>query len=396
MDYARLVLWLPSPAMTSRLGATLVVVLALAACPQAAHPTYLRRDPVYADSAAARDALVKELLEYVANKDDRGIARLLGSPLGFGGVWFPDTVCRREFSGAGEIPESGIDELARCLSTLPLKPSARVHPYPDVAVFEYEPGIEIEAMFDPDDGGHLVWMGYAGRRDVKDALPTVTQASFVAVRNPGTPLALEPATQQAIADDLAAHGGGDKPFAWFKVCVDATGAVTGVHPRLTSSLVAEDAFAAWIKTWTFQPYMLGDQPSPVCSLVMITPDGESQGGVMPPPMPSDMAERIVVTPGALGRPLAGEFRAPVSPAPKKNEKKPGLIVTATAMYCIDDIGQVDEAVVMKSTGDRKLDEQVRTQLLALRYAPVVDAGTPVRVCTHVSFPYRRPEEDDDY
>jgi len=366
-----------------------VVAVLLLGCSQAAHPKYVRSDPVYTELSQARDALVKELFEYIAAKDDRGIAHLLGSPLGFGGVWFPDTTCRREFSGAGQIPESGIDELARCLSLLPLRPSARTHPYPDVAVFEYEPGIEIEAMFDPDDGGHLMWIGYVGRRDIKDALPTVTQASLLALRNPVEPLALEPAVQDAIA-----VGGAEPPFAWFKVCIDATGVVTGVHPRLTSNLVAQNAFAAWIKSWTFAPYKLGDQPSPVCAMVMITPSGESASGVMPPPMPSDMPERIVVTPGAFGPLLAGAFQPPVSPALKKNEK-PGLMLTATAMYCIDEIGQVDQVVMMRSTEDKKVDDQVTAGLMKLRYSPLVVDGVPVSACTHLMFPYRRPPPSDD-
>src|SRR5215216_1169024 len=61
------------------------------------------------------DTLIKELLEFTATSDDRGIAHMLTTPLGYGGLWFPDTTCRRQFSGAGVIPESGIDVFATCL-----------------------------------------------------------------------------------------------------------------------------------------------------------------------------------------------------------------------------------------------------------------------------------------
>jgi hypothetical protein len=366
-----------------RIRACVAFAVLLLGCSGSAGGKYTRTDSRFADLEASRDALVKEFLGFIEQKDDRGIAHMLQTPLGYGGLWFPDTACRRRFSGAGVIPEAGIDELAKCVSTLPIKLSERKHGYADVAVFEYEPGIEIEALFDPEEGGHLSWIGFVGRRDVKDALPTVTQASRLAQRNEIAPLALDEATRKAIDDELAVDPEHEAAAtAWFKVCIDATGAVTGVHPRLTSSLTAQDALATWIRTWTFRSYKLGEQPSPVCSMLWMSTEGERPGGVMPFPVPPDLADAIVVELGALGAPLEEATKTGITIGRPRLEGTHTVLRWAL-LFCIDTVGQVDKVYVMRSSGDRKLDDEHRKGFLTRRYAPLVFRGTPVRACAHV-------------
>jgi hypothetical protein len=372
----------------------LVLVAGLGACVASAN-NYVR-PPV---KVATVESLAAELIEFTTTHDDRGIAHMLSVPLGYGGMWFADTACKRQFAVAGAIPEQGIDLLASCISALPMTRSTRTHPNPNVIVFTYGAGIEVEALLDPADGGHIRWIGYVSRRDLKDALPTVTQDALMALRNDVPPLVLDEPTRAEIQRELAVHlvvkEPGPEPSSpvrtWFKVCIDVGGAVTGVHARLTTSVAAQEAFAAWIKTWTFQPFKLGEQPSPVCSLVVVDENGPIAGTSMPPTIPSDMPEAaVVMTPHAFGDLVAGSKL--ITPSPddmtKIRKQRTGPI-TAQVFYCIDPIGQVDYAKVMATTELPDYDRRLADGVLQWKFAPYVVRGAPVRGCTFVTFKYNQ-------
>jgi hypothetical protein len=371
-------------AMAKRAAALVLILIACGSGTQG--NKYGRRQQVATSTAK----LVSELVEFTTNHNDRGIAHMLATPLGYGGLWFPDPTCRRQFGPAGLIPESGIDIFATCMSRLHLVKSTRAHLFPDVAVFTYEPGLEIEALFDPSDGGHVTWIGYAGRRDLKDALPTVTQEALIPLRNEVPPLVVDDAIRAEIDREVS----GRAAYAWFKVCIDATGAVTGVHPRLASSLVAQDVLAPWVKTWSFKSFKLGDQPSPVCSLMYLDlPAGSSQPTMTPPPVPPEQAGAIVVSSDAFGPLLEGDQTiTPDGSAIDEARARGATTLGATVMYCLDDIGKVETAVIMQSTGSPRLDKELTAKALAWRFAPFTFRGTPTRACTHTTLTYNVPVE----
>jgi TonB family protein len=340
--------------------------------------------------------LADELISYTAAHDDRGLAHMLGLPLGFGGVWFPDAQCRREFGGAGQITEARIDLFAKCLSAVPLVRAPQQHTYPEVVVFTYAPGILIEALLDPDDGGHVRWLGYAGRRDKRDALPTLTQEALLAQRHEVASMVLDTATEAEVARELGQARQPPDRYVWFKICVDAAGAVTSANPRGTSSIALEAAYAAWIKTWTFAPFVLGGQPSPVCGLVMFGGDGPIPNAElpqfgMPPPVPEQEAAAHVVDAAVLGDRLGGDARLAPDEAEQAYIAEHALApVDGIVFYCLDEDGRVDRARLMRSTGMASYDKRLVEGVQSWRFAPYVVHGQPQRVCsfTHWMFGQR--------
>ncbi len=206
--------------------------------------------------AVIGDALVKA----IGTHDVATIASVLEAPLAFGGLWFTDAECARQFPTQTKIAADRISAFAACLATLPLQISPRGHTMPDIVVLEYEPGFEVELQY-ATQGEHawVTWIGYAGRRDPKDALPTITGAALDHLRIGPAPLQLDATTQAALTADAREF---ELPFeyAWLKVCIDATGAVTGVHSREITSGAAEEAFSAAARTWSFHPFEVGRQP----------------------------------------------------------------------------------------------------------------------------------------
>jgi TonB family protein len=367
-----------------RTGALAVLVVLLLGCGGG----YARRN-AWVGPKEARDNGTKALLAYIERKDDRGIANMLSSRLGYGGAWFPDSACRRKFSGVGTIPASGIDAFARCLVNLPLAISPREHPYPDVAILTYAPGIEIEARFEAGFDGKLVWIGYVSRSDTEDALPTVSAEALLALRNEVPALAIEEATRKQIADELRGHAGAarDGPvYTWFKVCVDATGAVSDVDPRQTSSVIAQDVFESWIRQWSFRPFKLGDRPSPVCSLILVDePMGAAKDVRRPLPVPPEHAEHLFLVPGGLGELLEGTTLIRPDDDTMSRFVPTGRPLVALAAFCVDDVGRVDTAVVMRSSNYRRYDNALVEGIKKWRFPPVVRSGAPVRACSHASF-----------
>ena len=81
--------------------------------------------------------------------------------------------------------------------------------------------------------GKLRWIGFVARTSQQDALPTVTQRALEALRTEA-PATFDDATRAELDRELAKTKE-PSTWAWFKVCIDGSGAVTGVHPRATPS-----------------------------------------------------------------------------------------------------------------------------------------------------------------
>lgn len=331
----------------------------------------------------------RELIAVTARGDAAATRAMLEDPIGFGGVWFEDAACRRKLSTMGTIQGAGLDVLAACLATLRLSKSTRSNPYPDVAVLTYGPGLEIEARFELGRGRpRVAWIGYVSRRVVEDALPTITQRALQEHRVDGV-LAFDPATRARIDGEHAANHV-RSGSVWLKVCVNASGAVTSIQPRQTSSLALQEALAAAIKQWTFQPVILGGQPTPVCSLVgHEDPAGAEPAlsGVFPYPVPAEYDAATIVAPGMLKR-LGGEtMMVPDDDAKVWLQQRRIGRVVGTFFFCITPQGTVDVVMVSRPTGVPRYDEHIGAALRRWRYAPFLVDGRAAPACTHLAVIY---------
>ncbi|MGE5184758.1 MAG: hypothetical protein ACM31C_21950, partial [Acidobacteriota bacterium] len=236
-----------------------------------------------------------------ASGDAAAIERLLQESVVDGGLWFSDATCAR-FSGGGKIAPERFHEFARCLATLHWAQSSRSDALADTTVLTYSPGFEIEARVVQElSGPHLTWIGWEARRDNADALPTIAPQVLEALRAAGDHDGpIDPERAKTLELDVTPHVHG--AFAWFKVCIDGTGAVTRAQSRETTSIAAKDVFADAIAKWAFRPFVVGKRPLPVCSMMQLVypPGSGPTPETIPlpaPPSARDKKEPIVFAPG---------------------------------------------------------------------------------------------------
>jgi hypothetical protein len=339
------------------------------------------RNPKLHDYAA-------ELSQASRAHDASAIRKLLGDHVTLGGMWFEDVGCMVKFAAPAKISGPGLDEFARCLATLDLAPSSRSDALPDVGILTYGRGLEVEARFlETHEGGWLNWIGYVARRDLQDALPTVSAASLEALRIDGDPQA--PLAGPSTFDELPMM---KSAYAWLKVCIDGNGAVTGVHVREASSPKAARVFAAAAQTWKFQPFVLRTQPSPVCSMVRMrypsNPDDKIE--VLPLPLPSSTAALTNVPAQVLGKRIGGEMNVAPTDLDKHRIDRAGVErVIAALHYCIDETGRVNHAALIRSSGIATYDRRLLSAVGSWAYKPYLDEGKPVSVCSSVHIVYRQ-------
>jgi hypothetical protein len=311
--------------------------------------------------------------------DVAAVHRLLGPSVTIGGLWFEDASCLHQFPVAGEVLPAARDELARCIAGLGLATYGRTSALPDVAVLHYGSGIEVEARFAYDDGRpRLTWIGYVARRDLRDGLPTVTPDVFERHRIPDA-AALPPAPD-------------DDDFAWLKVCVDASGTVTGVHAREASTPAAARRFAEIARSWKFQPFVMRGQPQPVCSVVLLgdpttTREGKEHPRDLPLPLPDEPVELTLLPSKALGKRVRGEDQIKPNESDAKAIYRSGSTRIAAFEYCIDETGRVSKLLMFRSTGLPGYDQKLSAGIRQWQYRPYLDDGKPVPVCSSVLFIY---------
>jgi TonB family protein len=356
------------------------VVLAVACGPGVPDSRLEYRSPKVRDFAG-------ELSSATRRHDVVAIRSLLRDHVTTGGLWFEDVTCMTKFAAPARVSGPGLDELARCLSTLELAPSARVDALPDVAIVTYGPGLELQArLLETEDGAWLNWIGFVARRDLQDALPTVSAAALEALRVEGDPHA--PPNDAGTFAELATI---KAAYAWLKVCIDSAGTVTGAHVREASSPKAARAFAAAAQTWKFQPFVLRSQPTPVCAMVQMRypNDGTPFREMLPLPLPATAAVLTNVPSRVLGNPLDG-FNIPSPYTDPRAEaalrKRGGL--TAAVHYCIDEAGRVTYAALIRSTGLERYDQKIVGGVRSWRFRPYLDEGNPVAVCSSIHFSFR--------
>ncbi|MBV8762520.1 MAG: hypothetical protein JO257_34870, partial [Deltaproteobacteria bacterium] len=196
-------------------------LLILAACGADSHPRTVKV-PFAADEPA------KKLAAASQGGDVAAIRATLGPTVIDGGLWFDDAGCERDFGAATEITGPRIDAFATCLAKLGLQVSKQREYLDDLALFNYGPGIEVEARLVEQ---RLRWIGFAGVLDPNDRAVAITQDALETLRDAGEP------NPPAAAGD----------FAWMRVCIDPMGAIATTDMRLSSTLDAARTYEAAVR-----------------------------------------------------------------------------------------------------------------------------------------------------
>jgi hypothetical protein len=326
---------------------------------------------------------------HAAVTDEKTMLRLLHPTVINAGLWFDDADCRAKFP-PGEVGAAKLRELARCLVALKLQPSTRESALGDVHVLTYPPGFEVEARVVTNLGtqARLTWIGPSALR-AQDKLPTISGDALESRRLAGKP-------DGPVDDDVAKAFELDQgsAFTWFKICLDATGAITSAEPYMTTSSKVEKAFVAAVQSWKFRPFVIRDQPVPVCAMsrLVYPPGSRSNKETLPhpPPLSHGTKRPLVLASGRLleGHRIAGTRNVVPIDVDKYGMQKLGLTrVEGTFRLCVDDQGIVESVLPMRPTGIAGYDARIMTAIRAWRYRPYTVDDQVVPVCAAVTFVY---------
>lgn len=322
--------------------------------------------------------------------DAASIRKLMRGEVTYAGMWFDDPECVRQFPAAAKIEGARLDAFASCLAGLHLQASKRHDYFVDVAVLSYAPGIEIEALVENDaDGPRLGWIGYSGRHDLGDALPTITGEALEALRVAGD---RNGPVDPAAMSELYELQGERKSYAqaWLKVCIDAEGTVTSVHAREATSLGASHAFTAAARTWHFRPFVVGNHGLPVCSLARLTYPPDQAASIETLPVPSTSADELVVVPPQAmeaHRIFGEKLIKPDEDVAKAIQQHGVAQLVGVFKLCIDETGHVTDVTMLRSTRARAYDAKIMRTMKTWVYSPFLNEGRAAPVCTAVTFIY---------
>ena len=329
---------------------------------------------------------VDAFIAATSSHDPAAIRRFLHDEVVVGGLWFEDVECLQQFPVPSVVKGPRLDALARCLASLNATRSDRDDPLPDTAVLQYPPGIEIEArLFSTPDGPWLSWIGYVARRDMRDAIPTITTSVLENARVAGTPN--PPIEGPAAAHDISLGG---NAYAWTKVCLDSSGAVSSASVREASSPGAARLFTAAMKDWQFKPIALRGQASPVCSMVFTVSPGDKgpKRARLPFPLPEDPQPLTMVPHEALGPLVAGtKGIAPDDDAKVLIHRAKIKYVVGAFEYCVGLDGHVYRVATLRSTGLPSYDKRIHEKMREWQFNPFLDGDQPTRVCSSAVFVY---------
>jgi hypothetical protein len=360
---------------------SVLVLLALASCGPGLQSAVERRDA----AGTASQTFVKS----VAERDVAAIAKLLDPSLAYGGLYFADASCMQRFPTPTVVKPEKHADFAACLATLSLARSERANAMLNVAVYEYAPGIEVEAKFDDrGEGPKLTWIGYSGRRGLFDGLPSIAPSLLEAMRVEGDPKG-SPSPEDAAK--LAAEYSQTESasaWAWVKICLDNEGAITNVHAREASTPLASKVFAEAAQKWKFKPIVLvGTNPTPACAVVRLSHPPIEGPEVLP--LAFKLPDGATHISTQRLRMLAGSKTIVPDDEDKMKIMKAGADgVIGSFMFCFGETGAIDEVRTLDATGLPSYDTKIqRTIATTWKYQPYVFEGKPIRVCTAVTFIY---------
>ncbi len=317
-----------------------------------------------------------------------------------GGLWFEDPTCK---FALGEVHPTVLPDFARCLVGLELVQSAREDALPDVLVLTDALGFEIEArvVVDQFQRAHLLWIGYASKGPT-DTLPTISGTSLEALRVRGDHDGpIDPALGETLerapfrSTGTKAEIAAQFAFAWLKLCLDATGAITSVEPFVATSLDAQQAFIAAARTWQLKPFTVRGRAVPVCAMARLTypPHGRADE-ILPLPAPPSRSKKrplVLATSKLLeGKRIAGTKTIVPDDIDRLYIQRRGLgTLRASFRVCIDDTGVVESVLPIRTSGLSSYDARLLAGIRAWRYSPYLIDDQPVPVCTGVTFIYRQ-------
>lgn len=251
-------------------------------------------------------------------------------------------------------------------------------------MFRYEPGFEIEARIVDDESGRptLTWIGYVARRGPSDPLPTITAAALETLRLAGDPNGpiehsapgLEPVVRPS-------------EFTWFKICLDANGAVTKLDPRQTTSPAVMRMFEAAATAWRFKPFVANGQAQPVCSMIRMRYPATAVTDPETLPMPTGEGRPLLITSGAMNLVTGTKMVVPDDRGKRRIQHSGVRKVTGVFRACTDETGKVVDLLPLRSTGLGSHDQRILATMSQYVYALVLDQGKPIPVCTIITFIY---------
>lgn len=318
-------------------------------------------------------------VDVVQTHDATAIAAHLRAPLRYGGIWFSDPACAQQFPAQRMLPAEEIPAFAACLAKLPMVASKRVQAQAEVFVIDYAPGFEIEVQM----AGQLheekvTWIGYASRQNSAGGLPTISGEALAALRTDHT---AAPALPNANPDV-------PYEYAWLRVCLDATGAVTTANALETTSPDTAQAVVDHAKQWTFGPFAADGTALPVCAMTRVTGKPTSDAEVLPLEIAPREDGFASISNKAAKLVAGSKLIAPDDSDKIVLQSNNVLRIVASELACFDETGAVVKVMPLKGSGLPKYDRKIAATIQeSWRYKPVLFAGKPIKACTAVTFIY---------
>lgn len=308
-------------------------------------------------------------------RDGEKLEVLLKGGTTLGGIVFVDDVCQ-EFAAAGTLAADRAGAFAACLVGLHLDVSPRRSTLRDIVVLKYAPGFELEARF---VDGRITWIGASARRAGEGDIPTITHDALEQLRLAG---------ERIIA--LPSDGA-----AWFKLCLDDTGAVTSTDLYETSSLAAAAAFRDALGRWKFRPFVTQGQPRPICAMVHVASPATRDVETLPaaPPVAKSGKPTIVFSLGGGAgdiKRISGVVAVAPDDLTKLEITKRGVpAVRGLYRVCMSEAGAVESVFPLALTGFPDYDAKLTSMMNDWQYAPFVRDGQPEPFCATVEFRYQQ-------
>ena len=126
----------------------------------------------------------------------------------------------------------------------------------------------------------------------------------------------------------------------------------------------------------------------MCSLVVLGKPFAQVREQAEIPMPTRMPDgKLMISPHSLHL-ISGEKRVVPDDHTKSQIHVAGISrVVGTYQFCINETGHIGDLAMLRSTGVPVYDAEILREMSRWQYAPYIDDGKPVSVCTAVTFVY---------
>lgn len=319
----------------------------------------------------------------IAGADARALRAMMGDRVAYGGLWFDDADCRKQFTEPRMLPATELDAFARCVAGLHLRVANNVHMIPDVAVLDYDPGLEVETEIAV--GPHrrqILTIGFLGSFDTRGWLPAITEDALESLRIAGGRDDHDAATRKLL--DAAVTSARDGvAMASYRVCIGRDGTVTSAH-LFNFGPDAATVLGREIARWRFRPFMLGGTAMPACAQTTLSYPSGAFRRVWTLGIPS-------LDPSTEGNPIGERIAgdAEIMPDdPMKWHIVPGSRFVAVVRFCHDETGRMTDVKLYEPSGLIGYDQKIVETIKRWRYQPAIVEGRPLRACGALTFIYR--------